>query len=967
MAVSINELRNGLQMVDAVLPMRDVLAQAGSSVVQTVISNKAGGDYLFYAKALDSLRSYAAGPKLIPGTNLYNHTKPLIDKMEELDGLIAQERAGVSKNIENPFVMSELIDTLDTFAFGINGAIQTRDNGFKLGSEEIDLLKSLDGMVRHLELPVRNEWQVLRNGVKKISDPVAMDDSIFDSLQSRWSFKTKNREVEEAIKTQRKDALSSVENGLAVQLASSRAAAKADAEIKKADPTAQLSSAGMLYRNFFSTCTSLKKYREKYLDQMGQADSEALQNCINNFLRVEDELAGTDTRLEETSPNLYEAQEIIELDLWPSVVNYFGSHKPNSMVIGDDAVLIRRIRELQEALCLPETVGDCDMRQVYNYVPGIDKTVAPDANVMDDAAKFWADTKQKRFDESEAGKKKIAEDQERIRQEQEKTRLEQERIRLENEQKQKEEKRLADLKKKADEEAAALKQKQLEDEKRRKEKEEADEKIRQEKLEEEEHRKQQEEALEELRKKIPDYEQAQKEKEFDYLTKEMEQMLKEKKAKLKESEPAPSQDDRPLPIPTAEDKTWKQYAEDIKAYLRQNLNDLPKFGPGTDLQRVDHYPNITQILHGLVAINRYVEAGLGDETVNMKELVQQSRQLMEDPGFKKALEDTFDNKWLLSRDYKIFWSHVMDNSRAAYQQLSKDQNKQIYSPFEIKVEDIRKIIRKNELDAEKPFRDNISNIVEQIDNVRYNKDIQKTGFLFFKPSDTGLFQTAADKLRKIARTEPDESVLHADMNEAYIAVKAYLDDRKDVRVHEYGKHRWEKMMCAFAALATKEEFANYCKELNEYRKITDPMDPDFVSPEAFGPGRMDLDDPQIPLRQARAQVLKEYKQPIPQEAGTEDKDLWYFARIAAMRNSAAVKNDWGALIDMKKVNDQAKLLVQDTGFVDLVKSEAFRKGDPAERQSLYETAAKAIAPKKDWIHPEENVREVPETQYIKTI
>ena len=174
-------------------------------------------------------------------------------------------------------------------------------------------------------------------------------------------------------------------------------------------------------------------------------------------------------------------------------------------------------------------------------------------------------------------------------------------------------------------------------------------------------------------------------------------------------------------------------------------------------------------------------------------------------------------------------------------------------------------------------------------------------------------------------------------------------------------------MCAFAALATKEEFANYCKELNEYRKITDPMDPDFVSPEAFGPGRMDLNDPQIPLRQARAQVLKEYKQPIPQEAGTEDKDLWYFARIAAMRNSAAVKNDWGALIDMKKVNDQAKLLVQDTGFVDLVKSEAFRKGDPAERQSLYETAAKAIAPKKDWIHPEENVREVPETQYIKTI
>jgi hypothetical protein len=126
------------------------------------------------------------------------------------------------------------------------------------------------------------------------------------------------------------------------------------------------------------------------------------------------------------------------------------------------------------------------------------------------------------------------------------------------------------------------------------------------------------------------------------------------------------------------------------------------------------------------------------------------------------------------------------------------------------------------------------------------------------------------------------------------------------------------------------------------------MDPDYVSPESFGPGRMDLKDPQIPLREARAQVLNEYKQPLPADAVTDDRNLWYFARIAAMRNLAPVKNDWGALVDMKKVNDQAIQLVQNTRFLDLVNSDVFKKGTTAERQSLFETAAKALAPQDDW-------------------
>ena len=944
MSVTVSELRTGLQVADAVLPMREALVQSGSSVIQTVISNKAGENYLFFASALDSLRSYAAGTKLVPGTNLYNNTKPLIDKMEELDGLIAQERAGVPRNVENPFVMSELIDALDTFAFGINGAIQTRDNGFKLGSEEIDLLKSLDGMVRHLELPVRNEWQVLKNGVKKMGDPVAMDDSILDKIRERWSFKMKNHEAEEAIKAQRQDALSSVENGLAVHLANSRTAAKADAEIKKSDPTAQPSAASMLYRSFFSTCTSLKKYREKYLDQMGEKDREALDNCINNFLRAEDELAGTDTRLEETSPNLFETQDIIKLDLWPSVVNFFGSRKPNSMVLGDDAVLIRRIRGLQEALCLPETVGDCDMRQVYNYVPDIDEAAAPDANVMDDAAKFRADAKQKRFDETEAGKKRLAEEQERVRQEQEKFRLEQERIRIENEKKLEEAKRQAALKKKADEEAASLKQKQLEDEQRRKEKAEADEKLRQEKLQEEEFRKQQEADRQEILKNLPGYEKALEEKAFEDLKKEMDAERIEKGI-VHEPAPEPVKE-APLPVPSPDGKTWGEYADALKAYLRQQGSLLPRTGSNIAKPRLEEYPHITQVVHALVAINRYGSDDLKNEAVNTRELISAGRHLMSDPVFKKVIDDRDHNKWLESHDYKIFWNHFVEASREQYNMISQQQEQRLFSPYDISVQQMRTWEKKTEQDKEKPFRRNIENIVARIDDVRYNADIQKTGFLFFKPSDSGLFQTAVEKLRAIAGTDPKEAVKDSARNEAYTAVKAYLDDRRAVRVHEYGKHRWEKMMCAYAALAPREEFEQYCRDLNTYRKIEDPMHPDYVSPEAFGPGRMDLDSPQIPLREARAQILADHKRPLPPDAGTADKDLWYFARAAAMRNSASAKNDWGALVDMKQVDEMAKKLVQETSFVDYVKSEGFKLGD---RKDLYEKAEKALAPKNDWI------------------
>ena len=960
---SVKELRDGLKVFETVAASKEMMAMAGLSAAGAVLNHKDGENYLFFAKALDSLRNYAAGPKILPNTNLYNAVQPVLSKMEELDGLIAQERAGVPQNYENPYIMSDLGWDLDNFAYMFDGLIQTRADGFKLEKEEIELLNSLDGMVRHLELPVKDNWQVLRNGVGKMSDPVHIDDNIFDSIPARWSFKTASQKAEEAIKAQRKEALSSVENGLAVQLANSRAAAKADVEIKKADPSAELSAAGMLYRNFFSTYNSLRKYREKYLDQMGEQDREALKNCISWFLKVEDELAGPDTHLEEVSPNLFEAQELIELDLWPSVVNYFGRFKPDSRVTGDDAVLFRRLYELQEALGLPEKIGECDMRQVYNHVMDLDKKAAPDESVMDDAAQYWSFAKQKRFDETEAGRKKLEEELEN-------NRKEQERIREENEQKQKEAERQAELKKKADEEAEALKKKQLEEEKHLKEKEDAEDKLRQEKLEEEEFLKQQEDARQEFLKDLPGYEEAQAAKEFEELKKEMDAERIEKGI-VHEPVPEPVKE-APLPVPSPDDKTWGEYAKELEAYLKQQRDLIPVSGSNIEKPRLEEYPHITQIVHALVAINRYGSEELKNELVNTRELTSEGKQLLSDPVFKEVLENPEDNQWLQAKEYKIFWNHLLDASRKQYETISQQQGQRISSPYDISVVEMRNWLKKSEMDKEKPFRRNIGNIVERLDNVRYNADIQKTGFLFFKPSDTGLFQTAVEKLKAIAQADAGQTVSNSVKNEAYLAVKAYLDDRKGVRSHEYGKRRWEKMMCAYAALETPEKFAAYCKELNEYRKIDNPMDPDYVSPEAFGPGRMDLANPRIPLREARAQVLKEYKEPVPADAGTADKDLWYFARVAVMRNTATKQNDWGALVDMKQVDEQARQLVKETKFVDLVQSEKFKNGDTAERQALYETAAQALAPKnKDWgeevAEQAKNVKKEPDKQKEKNL
>ena len=952
---SVKELRDGLSMVESVLQYREMMAQDGESpVVKTLLSTKMkpSEDYLFFAKALDSLRTYAAGPKLIPGTSLHHYAQSLIKKMEELDGLTAQMRAGVPENHENPYIMSDISGALDDFAKTLYDVIGSEVEEFKLENEDIELLKSLDGMVQHLGLPVKQDWEVLKTAIPRMSEPAVLDDSIFDTLQTHWKSKMAVHDMEVLMEQERKNALSDTETPIAMQLATSRAAAKADMALQEGNPKAAPSAAGMLYRKFFSTCTSLIKYREKYLDSMSPEDSEALQKCIDGFLNAEDALAGSDTRLEEdAAPNLYEAEEYVTLDLWPGVVDYFTSHKPNIRVSDEDAVLIRRLYELQKALGLPEKIDNKDMREVYNFVQDVDYQHDPDSAVMKDAAKFWESQKKKRFDETEEGKALIESEKVRLQNE------ENEKIEAERQKKLKEEED-----RKALEEAEAARQKKLKDEADRQAREKAEADLKkeleekkiledQEKAKEDQLRKEDQEFLQSIVENIPGYQDPKQQEEFDDIIKFMDEENPERKQlrdqQRKEEEEAKLIQEAPLPVPSPDDKTWGEYAKELEAYLKQQRNLIPVSGSNIEKPRLEEYPHITQVVHALVAINRYGSEELKNEIVNTRELTSEGKQLLGDPVFKKVLENPEDNQWLQAKEYKIFWKHLLDASREQYKSISQQQGQRVSSPYDISVVEMRNWVKNSELDKEKPFRKNIGNIVERLDNARYNADIQKTGFLFFKPSDTGLFQTAVEKLKAIAQADPGQTVRNSAKNEAYLAVKAYLDDRKSVRSHEYGKRRWEKMMCAYAALETPEKFAAYCKELNEYRKIDNPMDPDYVSPEAFGPGRMDLANPQIPLREARAQVLKEYKEPLPENAGTADKDLWYFARVAVMRNTATKQNDWGALVDMKQVDEQARQLVQEKTFADLIKSDKFKNGDTAERQSLYETAEKLLAPKDD--------------------
>ena len=102
--VTMDALQRGLQVVETVENSREALKQANTSMTEVLIGQKEAGDYLHFALALDEVRKYAAGKRFVPGFPIYEATQSLIKKMEELDSLIAGQRAGLPDRAENPFI-----------------------------------------------------------------------------------------------------------------------------------------------------------------------------------------------------------------------------------------------------------------------------------------------------------------------------------------------------------------------------------------------------------------------------------------------------------------------------------------------------------------------------------------------------------------------------------------------------------------------------------------------------------------------------------------------------------------------------------------------------------------------------------------------------------------------------------------------------------------------------------------------
>jgi hypothetical protein len=149
------------------------------------------------------------------------------------------------------------------------------------------------------------------------------------------------------------------------------------------------------------------------------------------------------------------------------------------------------------------------------------------------------------------------------------------------------------------------------------------------------------------------------------------------------------------------------------------------------------------------------------------------------------------------------------------------------------------------------------------------------------------------------------------------------------------------MMCAYKALALPGDFEKYCRELNTYRGIkeTDTLDPNYVYPSSFGAERMDLVNPHVPMNEAYRQLRQEYARDTAE--GKKDALLDYFSKIAAMRSQVARNDgDWGTLVNMNLVAEQALQLKEDSGFIN-----AFNKGKgESDRRAMFEEARKILEP-----------------------
>jgi hypothetical protein len=252
---------------------------------------------------------------------------------------------------------------------------------------------------------------------------------------------------------------------------------------------------------------------------------------------------------------------------------------------------------------------------------------------------------------------------------------------------------------------------------------------------------------------------------------------------------------------------------------------------------------------------------------------------------------------------------------------------------------MREKLRIEEEKQHAPLKETISNIYTRLTDERYNAGLRKTGFLFFKPSDTGLYQTAVDKLKTLAN---DEVPTLGHQTEAKKAIRAYLDDRMTVRRHAYGRQRWEQMMCAYKALEDPEKFEEFCAQVNTRRGLTDPQkdaqNPDYVYASSFGPERVDLKNPHVPMNEMYRQLRQEYAK--ANAAGEKDALLKYFSQIAAMRmQSRRNDGDFGTLVDKNKMQVEAQLLYNDSGFRKILAG--------GDRKALFLEAENLLTPKKN--------------------
>ncbi len=954
--VTMDALQRGLQVVETVENSREALEQANSSMTEVLIGQKDAGDYLHFALALDEVRKYAAGKRFVPGFPIYEATQPLIKKMEELDSLIAGQRAGLPDRVENPFIFSQLSQSLETFASSIE-----LNCGFgfttklKLESEEFELLQALESMRRRFELPDQRSWRVVKKAVPTMEKPVEIDDGVIDDLKLHWTRKSRTAQLEAL----RRETLAGQEGGRARLLLDSRKAALEEEKLQQSKsqvPDPSLSRPWLMY---FSLVNELRRYLGKYEDSMDNGSADAIKQRLSEVVDLDDMMAGPDSDPQAVEPSAEKVEAYLTSTVWPNLVKHFGSYEPTSKISEGDSRLFRIMYELQNTLALPEKVEGADMRRIYNYTEDPDRREEPWPDALKVAHAVWNNAlkhrslnleKQERTEKAKEVEGKNASGEQK----------EETGVSVSGEEPEKKtESSAAEISGEQKEETGVSVPGEEPEKKTESNTEEISGEVK---------------AVEDPERDNPmetlaDFEQYMKEREPE-VRKMREQQLadqaQEKAAYEKERE-------KYRQPPTWEGKTWGAFTEELETYLKYNVRSADDLNPRMDNPRPRDYPHIGPITQFLVGRKRFGSEELKNSIIDSQELTREANNLLNDPGFGKLLKDEHFRFLLSWRGADAAWGRIMEESEKAHEAMNAqpplstgdpegpktNEKRAAESPLAIDVLESRKQ-RENEREEEmKPIQTAVERVYLRLTDERYNADIRKTGFLFFKPSDTGFYQTAVGELKKLYDKKGQYQL--GELNDARRAVKAYLDERKDVRSHEYGKRRWEKMMCAYKALALPGDFEKYCKELNDRRGIkeTDTLNPNYVHPSAFGAERMDLVNPRVPMNEAYRQLRQDYARDAA--AGKKDALLDYFSKIAAMRTQTArINGDWGTLVDMNLVAEQAEMLKNDTGFIN-----AFNKGKgESDRKAMFAEAGKILDPDhNNW----EKLRESPaEPQNKKT-